>query len=79
MVDDDRFSLLPGERVEVRRVRFRTLGRCWPTAAIESEADTLDAVIAGTINAGNSERQGQLISSDVPEPMEKKRQEGYFR
>ena len=78
MVDDDRFTLLPGERVEVRRVRFRTLDR-WPTAAIESEADTLDAVIAETINAGNSERQGQLISSDVPEPMEKKRQEGYFR
>lgn len=71
-VDDDRFTLRPGERVEVRRVRFRTLG-CWPlTAAVESEADTLDAVIAETFNASISERQGQLIGADVLEPMDKK-------
>jgi len=59
-------------------VRFRTLG-CWPlTAAIESEADTLDAVIAETLAARNSERQGRLIDSDQPGSMEKKKQEGYF-
>ena len=78
MVDDDRFPFEPGETVQYRRVRFRTLG-CWPlTAAIDSEADTLEAVIAETFNARSSERQGRLIDSDQPGSMEKKKQEGYF-
>ena len=78
MIDDERFPFAPGEQAEVRKVRFRTLG-CWPlTAAIESEADTLEAVIAETFNARSSERQGRLIDSDVPGSMEKKKQEGYF-
>jgi sulfate adenylyltransferase subunit 2 len=78
MVDDERFPFAEGERAEMRRVRFRTLG-CWPlTAAIESDADTLEAVIAETFNARSSERQGRLIDSDVPGSMEKKKQEGYF-
>jgi len=78
MVDDERFPLQPGERVETRRVRFRTLG-CWPlTAAIESDADTLEAVIGETFNARSSERQGRLIDCDAPGSMEKKKQEGYF-
>ncbi len=78
MVDDERFPFAPGEQVEIRRVRFRTLG-CWPlTAAIESEADTLEAVIAETFNARSSERQGRLIDTDAPGSMEKKKQEGYF-
>jgi sulfate adenylyltransferase subunit 2 len=78
MIDDDRYPFAAGERAELRRVRFRTLG-CWPlTAAIESEADTLEAVIAETLNARSSERQGRLIDSDVPGSMEKKKQEGYF-
>jgi sulfate adenylyltransferase subunit 2 len=78
MVDDDRFTYRAGERVEMRRVRFRTLG-CWPlTAAIESDADTLEAVIAETFNARSSERQGRLIDTDAPGSMEKKKQEGYF-
>jgi sulfate adenylyltransferase subunit 2 len=78
MVDDERFPFAEGERAQIRRVRFRTLG-CWPlTAAIESDADTLEAVIAETFNARSSERQGRLIDSDVPGSMEKKKQEGYF-
>ncbi|MDP2809108.1 MAG: sulfate adenylyltransferase subunit CysD [Rhodocyclaceae bacterium] len=78
MVDDERFPFAEGEEVEMKRVRFRTLG-CWPlTAAIESDADTLEAVIAETFNARSSERQGRLIDSDVPGSMEKKKQEGYF-
>ena len=78
MVDDDRFPFEPGEQAQMRRVRFRTLG-CWPlTAAIQSEADTLEAVIAETFNARSSERQGRLIDSDTPGSMEKKKQEGYF-
>ncbi len=78
MVDDDRFPFEPGEVVQTRTVRFRTLG-CWPlTAAIESEATTLDALIAETFAARSSERGGRLIDSDVPGSMEKKKQEGYF-
>ena len=78
MVDDDRFVFEPGETVQMRQVRFRTLG-CWPlTAAIESDATTLQAVIAETLAARNSERQGRLIDSDTPGSMEKKKQEGYF-
>ena len=78
MVDDERFLYAPGEQVEMKRVRFRTLG-CWPlTAAIESDADTIEAVIAETFNARSSERQGRLIDSDGQGAMEKKKQEGYF-
>lgn len=78
MVDDERFPLEPGERPELRRVRFRTLG-CYPlTGAIESPATTLEAIIAETFSARVSERQGRLIDSDQPGSMEKKKQEGYF-
>ena len=78
MVDDDRFVFAPGEAAQIRQVRFRTLG-CWPlTAAIESHATTLQAVIAETLAARSSERQGRLIDSDTPGSMEKKKQEGYF-
>lgn len=78
MVDDDRFPFAEGELPVMKRVRFRTLG-CWPlTAAVESDADTLEAVIAETFNARGSEREGRLIDSDVPGSMEKKKLEGYF-
>jgi len=78
MVDDERFAFAPGEAAETRRVRFRTLG-CYPlTAAIESDADTLEAVIAEIFNARSSERQGRLIDSDAAGSMEKKKKEGYF-
>ena len=59
-------------------VRFRTLG-CYPlTAAVESDADTLEAVIDETLNATTSERQGRVIDHDSAGSMEKKKQEGYF-
>jgi len=78
MVDDDRLPLLPGEKPQIRSVRFRTLG-CYPlSGAFESVATTLDAVIAETITAQCSERQGRRIDSDRPGSMEKKKQEGYF-
>ncbi|WP_210545484.1 sulfate adenylyltransferase subunit CysD [Rhodoferax sp. PAMC 29310] len=78
MVDDERFSFAPGEVAQMRKVRFRTLG-CWPlTAAVESDATTLNEVIAETLGARGSEREGRLIDSDVPGSMEKKKQEGYF-
>ena len=78
MVDDDRLPLAPGETPEMRLVRFRTLG-CYPlSGAIESTATTLEEIIAETLNARSSERQGRLIDSDQPGSMEKKKQEGYF-
>ena len=78
MVDDDRFRLAAGETPQRRRVRFRTLG-CYPlSAAVESEADTLDKVIAETLAAQTSERAGRLIDHDSAGSMERKKQEGYF-
>jgi sulfate adenylyltransferase subunit 2 len=78
MVDDDRFPLLPGERPQMRRVRFRTLG-CYPlTGAIESNAETLDEVIDEMRASTTSERQGRLIDQDESGSMEKKKREGYF-
>lgn len=71
-------SLLKANSQNLKKIRFRTLG-CYPlTAAIESNADTLDAVIAETLAAKSSERQGRLIDSDQAGSMEKKKQEGYF-
>jgi sulfate adenylyltransferase subunit 2 len=78
MIDDDRYPFDREDQVQMMHVRFRTLG-CWPlTAAVVSEADSIEAVIAETLNARSSERQGRLIDSDVPGSMEKKKHEGYF-
>ena len=78
MVDDERMRLGPDERPEMRKVRFRTLG-CYPlSGAIESEADTLTAIVREMLLARTSERQGRLIDHDQAASMEKKKQEGYF-
>ena len=78
MVDDDRLPLGLGETPRMMRVRFRTLG-CYPlTGAVESDAETLDDIIAEMRAATTSERQGRLIDSDEAGSMEKKKREGYF-
>jgi sulfate adenylyltransferase subunit 2 len=78
MVDDERMRLLPGEKPEIRSVRFRTLG-CYPlTGAVESEAATLPAIIQEMLLTTTSERQGRVIDHDQAASMEKKKQEGYF-
>ncbi len=78
MVDDERLPLRTGEVPQQRRVRFRTLG-CYPlTGAIESEADTLDAIIREMETAHTSERQGRVIDRDGGASMERKKTEGYF-
>jgi sulfate adenylyltransferase subunit 2 len=78
MVDDERMRLHAGEVPELRRVRFRTLG-CYPlTAAIESEAATLDDIVGEMFAATTSERQGRLIDHDEAGAMELKKREGYF-
>jgi len=78
MVDDDRMQLRPGESIENRMVRFRTLG-CYPlTGAIESEATTPEAILAEMLIARTSERQGRLIDRDTAGSLEKKKKEGYF-
>jgi sulfate adenylyltransferase subunit 2 len=78
MVDDDRLPLEPGETVERRSVRFRTLG-CYPlTGAVESTATTLPEIIRETLEARTSEREGRVIDQDGAASMERKKQEGYF-
>ena len=78
MVDDDRMPLAEGERPVDRKVRFRTLG-CYPlTGAIESNADSVDAIVEELSNARVSERQGRVIDHDTAGSMEVKKQEGYF-
>lgn len=78
MVDDDRMPLNAGEKPMLKKVRFRTLG-CYPlTGAIESEADTLPAIIQEMLLTKTSERQGRVIDHDAAASMEKKKQEGYF-
>jgi sulfate adenylyltransferase subunit 2 len=78
MVDDERMPLRPGEVPMMKKVRFRTLG-CYPlTGAIESQADTLPAIIQEMLLTTTSERQGRVIDHDGAASMEKKKQEGYF-
>jgi sulfate adenylyltransferase subunit 2 len=78
MQDDTRLQPKPGEEVKMRRIRFRTLG-CYPlTAAVESDAADIESVVAETLGAQTSERQGRLIDHDQAGAMEKKKQEGYF-
>jgi sulfate adenylyltransferase subunit 2 len=78
MVDDERMPLNPGEQPQMKKVRFRTLG-CYPlTGAIESDADTLPAIIQEMLLTTSSERQGRVIDHDAAASMEKKKQEGYF-
>jgi len=79
MVDDDRLVLGDGERVETRKVRFRTLG-CYPlSGAIESEAGSVEEIIAEMLVSTSSEREGRAIDRDSGSAsMEKKKQEGYF-
>src|SRR5690606_38918244 len=75
MADDARMRLLPGEVPAPRRVRFRTLG-CYPlTAAVESDAETLEDIVREMFLATTSERQGRLIDHDESGSMEKKKRE----
>jgi sulfate adenylyltransferase subunit 2 len=78
LVDDDRMKLNTGEKPQMRRVRFRTLG-CYPlTGAIESDAANVDDIVRETMTATFSERQGRMIDHDQAGSMEKKKKEGYF-
>jgi sulfate adenylyltransferase subunit 2 len=78
LVDDERLTLDPGEQPTMLRVRFRTLG-CYPlTAGMESEAATVDDIIAEMLASRQSERQGRLIDHDEAASMERKKREGYF-
>lgn len=78
MLDDDRMTFLPGEAVQTRRVRFRSLG-CYPlTGAYLSEAASVEDVIAEMSGLRMSERHGRLGDRDQPSSMEKKKREGYF-
>ncbi len=78
MVDDDRMPIEPDEEIQMKKVRFRTLG-CYPlTGAVESEAATLPDIIQEMLLTKTSERQGRVIDHDSAGSMEKKKMEGYF-
>jgi sulfate adenylyltransferase subunit 2 len=79
MVDDERMRLNEGEAVVTRKVRFRTLG-CYPlSGAIDSDAVTVEDIVAEMLASTTSERQGRAIDRDAgAASMEKKKQEGYF-
>ena len=80
MVDDDRMRarLLPGEKVEQKSVRFRTLG-CYPlTGGVESAADTLEEIVKETLGAVTSERTSRVIDHEAAGSMERRKREGYF-
>jgi len=78
MVDDERMRLLPGEKPEIKKVRFRTLG-CYPlTGGVESEADTLETVIDEILGAATSERTSRVIDKEAAGSMERRKREGYF-
>ena len=78
MVDDDRMKLRPGEEIQYKSVRFRTLG-CYPlTGGCESTADTLDEIIEETLSAVSSERTTRVIDTEAAGSMERRKREGYF-
>lgn len=80
MVDDDRMRmrLLPGEKIEYKSVRFRTLG-CYPlTGGVESTADTLKEIVKETLGAVTSERTSRVIDHEAAGSMERRKREGYF-
>jgi sulfate adenylyltransferase subunit 2 len=78
MVDDDRMRLQPGEKIQHKKIRFRTLG-CYPlTGGIESDAETLDGIIKETLSAVSSERTSRVIDNEAAGSMERRKREGYF-
>ncbi|MEO1399276.1 MAG: sulfate adenylyltransferase small subunit, partial [Pseudomonadota bacterium] len=78
MKDDDRMDLRPGETLEMRMVRFRTLG-CYPlTGGVESSAATLEDIVKEMFLSRTSEREGRMIDRDEQASMERKKREGYF-
>ena len=78
MVDDDRLKLREGEKIENKKVRFRTLG-CYPlTGGVESDAETLDEIIEETLSAVSSERTSRVIDHEEAGSMERRKKEGYF-
>ncbi|WP_241674864.1 sulfate adenylyltransferase subunit CysD [Paenibacillus luteus] len=78
MADDERMRLEPGEKIEMMKMRFRTLG-CYPlTGGAESDADTLDAIIEETLGAVSSERTTRVIDQEEAGSMERRKREGYF-
>lgn len=78
MIDDDRMNLNPGEEIQNKKVRFRTLG-CYPlTGGCESDATTLDAIIEETLSAVSSERTTRVIDNEAAGSMERRKREGYF-
>jgi len=78
LIDDIRLKIFPEEKIELKKIRFRTLG-CYPlTGAIESDAGDVQSIILELLNSKKSERAGRTIDKDISSSMEKKKKDGYF-
>lgn len=78
MVNDERFRLEPGEKINFDQIRFRTLG-CYPlTGGVLSRAQTLPEIIEELTSTRLSERSSRVIDFDRGASMEQKKREGYF-
>ena len=78
MADDDRLPEQYRSQIQMRKVRFRTLG-CWPlTGAVESDADTIEKIVEEMMVTTKSERTTRVIDFDQDASMEQKKREGYF-
>ena len=78
MIDDNRLENIDYKKIEIKNIRFRTLG-CYPlTGAVLSEADSIEKIILELLNSKFSERNGRSIDKDALHSMEKKKEEGYF-
>ena len=78
MIDDDRLQLKPDEKIQLKKIRFRSLG-CFPLmGAIESDAEDLASILLELLNSQISERHGRAIDNDAGTSMEDKKHEGYF-
>jgi sulfate adenylyltransferase subunit 2 len=70
---------LPGEPVQTRRVRFRTVGDMSCTCPVESDATDASEVLAETLSATVSERGATRIDDRANDAaMERRKKEGYF-
>jgi sulfate adenylyltransferase subunit 2 len=68
-----------GEVVEEVRVRFRTVGDITCTAPVESDADTIDKILAETATTTITERGATRMDDQTSEAsMEQRKKEGYF-
>ena len=78
-IPNSEFLKLDGsEKVEVKKVRFRTLGDITITGGIESEADTLEKIVMEVSAMRQTERGNRSDDKRSETAMEDRKKQGYF-